>query len=440
MADNRSPDAASLHGRRVTRLARAGYMGLALFMGTVGVWAVAAPMTGAVIASATFVSEHRVRRVQHPTGGVVSALHVREGVRVNAGDVLMRLDETVARTSLQIVSWQLDEALARAARLAAERDRAPAVEFPAALTARAEEPEMRRLLAAEARILAARAATRDGARAQLIKRLGQLRSEIEALGIQERGKAREAALNARELEAVRPLFQRKLVPLTRLSVLEREAAQLETSRGALQAQIAQSEARLAETELQIAQVDDDWQREALRELRETEARIAELAERKAAAEDQHRRLDIRAPVDGVVHQLAVNSVGAVLNPAEPVLTLVPVSEDLHLEARVQPSDYDQIHLGQSAKVRIHAFDPRTTRELVGTVARVASDTTRDSPQGPAYYAVRISLQPEQLALIAPHRITSGMQADVFITTSARTPLAYLVQPFSNQIARAFRER
>lgn len=440
MSDNTASRAAAEHARRVSRLARAGYAGLALFMGTVGVWAVATPMSGAVIASATFVAENRVRRVQHPAGGVVSALNVREGSRVSAGDVLLRLDETVARTSLQIVSWQLDEARARGARLAAERDRDSKILFPAALTERGDDPEMNRLLAAEARILSARAATRDGARAQLMKRIGQLRSEIEGLKVQERGKAREAALNARELEAVRSLFQRNLVPMTRVNTIERDAAQIETSRGALQSQIAQSEAKIAETELQINQIDDDWHREVLRELRETEARIAELIERKAAAEDQHRRLDIRAPVDGIVHQLAVNSIGAVLNPGEPVLTLVPVSEQLHLEARIQPADYDQVHLGQPVKVKLHAFNPRTMRELSGVVARVASDTTRDAPNGPAYYSVRIALAPDQMAMILPQQITSGMQADVFITTAARTPLTYLVQPFSDQIARAFRER
>lgn len=440
MSDNAAATAAAEHARRVARLARAGYVGLALFMGTVGVWAVATPMSGAVIASATFVAENRVRRVQHPAGGVVSALNVREGSRVSAGDVLLRLDETVARTSLQIVSWQLDEARARGARLAAERDRDPAILFPAALTERGDDPEMKRLLAAETRILSARAATRDGARAQLMKRIGQLRSEIEGLKVQERGKAREAALNGRELETVRSLFQRNLVPMTRVNTIERDAAQIETSRGALQSQIAQSEAKIAETELQITQIDDDWHREVLRELRETEARIAELIERKAAAEDQHRRLDIRAPVDGIVHQLAVNSIGAVLNPGEPVLTLVPVSEQLHLEARIQPADYDQVHLGQPVKVKLHAFNPRTMREMSGVVARVASDTTRDGPNGPAYYAVRIALSPDQMATIPPQQITSGMQADVFITTTARTPLTYLVQPFSDQIARAFRER
>lgn len=431
---------AAAHGRRAMRLARAGYTGLALFMGTVGVWAVVTPMSGAVIASATFVSENRVRQMRHPTGGVVSALHVREGSQVRAGDVLLRLDETIARTSLQIISWQLDEAMARAARLTAERDQTHAVAFPATLTARENDPEIRRLLAAEARMLVARTTTRDGARAQLIKRIGQLQNEIEGLRVQERGKTREAAINGRELETVRSLAQRNLVPQTRVNALDREAAQIETTRGALKSQIAQSEAKIAETELQITQVDDDWHRDVLRELRETEAKIAELAERKVAAEDQYRRLDIRAPLDGIVHHLAVNAIGAVINPTEPILTLVPVSEDLHLEARIQPSDHDQVHLGQPVKIKLHAFNPRTTRELTGVVARVASDTSRDGPNSPASYAVRISLEPDQFAAIAPQQIASGMQADIFITTSARTPLTYLVQPFADQIARAFRER
>lgn len=440
MSQALSDPASAGHYRRLKRLAHVGYSVLALFGGTLGAWAVLTPMSGAVVAPATFVSENRVRRVQHPSGGIVSALHVNEGSRVTAGETLLRLDETLARTTLQITKHQQLEAQARAARLVAERDRSNEITFPAHLSAHHGDVDLNAFLNAEVRLFKARATTREGARAQLIKRGDQLRSEIEGFRAQERGKVRESAINLRELDAVRGLFQRNLVPMSRVTVLERDAAQIETARGMLQAQIAMNEARIAETELQIVQIDDDWHREVLRELREVDTRLAELVEKRAAAEDQFNRLDLKSPIEGVVHQMAVNAIGAVLNAAEPVLVIVPVNENLQLEARIQPNDYDLLSIGQQVKIKLHAFNPRTMRELNGVVTRIPSDTTRDQANGQTYYAIRISVSPVDTAAIEPQQLAAGMQADVFIITSPRTPFSYLVQPLTDQFARAFRER
>lgn len=434
------PSAKIRHARMTRRLAHSGYTSLALFVGTIGVWAVYTPLTGAVIAPATFVVENSVRKVQHPTGGVVSVLHVREGDHVEPGDVLVRLDETIARTNLQITARQLDEARARAARLEAERDLQPSPRFPDALTSWLHDPEIAQLLAAETRIQQSRASARAGARLQLQKRIDQLHSEIAGLATQDAAKAKEAAMNARELQSVRSLFERNLAQMSRLSPLEREAAQIEGARGALQAQIAQVEGKIAEIELQILQVDEDWRNEVLRDLREAAARASELAERRVAAEDQFRKLDIRAPVGGVVHQLAVNTRGAVLNPGEPLMSIVPVGEMLSLEARIAPTDYDQVRIGQPVRIKLHAFNPRATPELNGSVARMAADTSRDTQNAASAYTIRVSVSPEALAAIAPQQLKAGMQAEVFIKTTERTPGSYIVQPFIDQIARAFRER
>jgi HlyD family secretion protein len=443
MTHHQDPDAAGQVHRHLTltrKLARAGYAGLALFAGTVGVWAVSMPVGGAVIASAVFVSENNVRRVQHPGGGIVNALLVREGERVAPGQVLLRLDETMAGANLQIISRQLEDARARAARLEAERDTLPAPRFPDSLLARSHDPDVAKVMAAETRIQESRTAARAGTRNQLVKRILQLRSEISGLNVQLVAKAREGAHNARELDTVRSLFQRNLVQMSRLSPLERDAALIEGVRGALEAQIAQAEGKIAETELQIIQIDTDWRSEVLRDLRETEGRIAELAERRAAAEDQFRRLDIRAPIGGVVHQLAINTVGAVLNPGEPLMLIVPTEEQLSLEARIAPTDYDLVHIGQEVRVRLHAFNQRLQPELNGVVARMAPDTSRDSQNSASLYTIRVSIPARELERLAPNQVAAGMQAEVFLRTSERSAVRYLVQPLSDQIARAFKER
>ncbi len=431
---------ADKHAAMASRLGRGGYVACALFAGTVGVWTVSASLSSAVIASASFVVENNVKKIQHASGGVVSELKVRDGDRVAAGDLLVRFDETAARTNLQIIARQLDETSARISRLEAERDQAQHLAFPDQLIQRRSQRDVALLLAAETRLFEARAAARGGMRAQLVKRTMQMRSEIAGLTFQSSAKAREAEVNARELSAVRGLYQRNLVNVSRLSLLERDAALIDGSRGMLGAQIAQAESKIAETELQIVQIDEDLRSEVLRDLRESEARIAELSERHAAASDQFQRLDVRAPTSGFIHQLAINNTGSVVNPAEPIMLIVPSEERLHVEARIQPVDYDQLKLGQDVKIRIHAFNQRTTPEINGTVSRMAADVSRESQNGTTFYTIRIAVPPEELERIAPLQIKAGMQAEAFIRTGERTPSSYILKPLADQISRAFKER
>lgn len=433
-------DAAGLHASRVRRLGRSGYLAIGVFVATVGGWMATASLSGAVIAPAFFVVENNVKKVQHANGGIVSDLMVREGDAVHAGDVLLRLDQTIARTNLQIISRQLDEARAGGARLMGERDMAARPAFPIELTARAEEPGIQSLMAAELRLFDARAKARQGMRAQLAKRISQLRSEITGLAGQLSAKASEQTLNARELENVRGLFKRNLVPTSRLAQLERDAVSLEGFRSQLAAQIAQSEGKIAEIELQILQIDEEHRGEVLRDLRENQARILELTERRAAADDQFRRTEVRAPASGIVHQLAVHNSGGVINAGEPVMLIVPSEEQLHLEARINPADYDQVQLGQDVVVRIHAFNQRTTPELFGSVSRVSADVSRETQSGAPYYVIRIALPRTEIERVAPMQIKAGMQAEAFVRTIDRSPSSFLLKPLSDQFARAFRER
>jgi HlyD family secretion protein len=257
---------------------------------------------------------------------------------------------------------------------------------------------------------------------------------------QQAARDRQAVLIQEELLGVRELYQKNLVSLSRKAVLEREAANLEGQMGQLLAAVAQAESRIGETQLQIIQIDDTLREEVMKELREIQARSAELVERRVAAEDQLKRIEIRAPSAGFVHQLAVHTVGGVITPAEPVMMIVPVEDGLQMEARILPPDIDQMVLGQSAQIKLHAFNQRTTPELKGKVSRISADTSRDQQTGSVFYTIRVNVEPGELARLAPHRISAGMQADVFVKTGDRTPLEFIVKPLKDQIAKAFRER
>lgn len=430
---------ASRTGRSIRRLTLAGYVVCASLVFGFGGWAAVATLSGAVIAPATIVVESNLKKVQHPTGGVIGEINVREGSPVRAGDVVVRLDETVTRANLAVVVKQLDELTGRRARLIAERDGADAIAFPEDLTARAASEDVATILKGEAMVFTARREAREGQKAQLRERVSNLRQEIEALDSQINARASQLRLISEELVGVKDLFQRNLVPITRINPLYREEARLNGEVGALRANIAQSRIRIAETELQIIQIDQDLRAEVLRDLRETEAKIAELAERRIAAQDQLKRIDIRAPQDGLVHQLAVFTVGGVIAPGETLMMIVPQTEALAIEAKVAPQDIDQVFVGRDAFVRMTAFNQRTTPELTGHVSRVSPDATKDQQTGLHYFVARIEVPPEELAKLGSLKLMPGMPAEVHIPTGDRTAMSYFLKPLTDQVARAFKE-
>jgi HlyD family secretion protein len=417
-----------------------GVSAVALFGGTIGLWAAASPLSGAVVAPGQFVVDSNVKKIQHQTGGVVSVLHVKEGAFVKAGDIILQLDETVTKANLQIVVKQLDELLARQARLEAERDQRNELVLSPILQARIDLPDVAKSVADETRLMVTRRSQRDGQRQQLSKRIEQLREEIAGVNAQTASREQQIRFLEQELGGVRDLYKRNLVPITRLMPLEREAANMLGQRGQLVASRAQSEGRIAETTIQLLQLDIDMQTEVGKELREIQAKSAELLERKVAAEDQLRRVDIRAPIDGYVHQLAVHTVGGVISPAEPAMMIVPLNEELQIEARVTPTDIDQLFIGQKTVTKVQAGNQRTTPELEGKVTRIAADVTREQQTGQTYYTVRISTPVTELAKLGDLKIISGMQAESYMQTVQRTPFEYMMKPLLDQFNRAFRER
>jgi HlyD family secretion protein len=359
---------------------------------------------------------------------------------VKAGDVLLRLDETVTRTTHQILSRQLDEFSVKSSRLVAERDGLKAPDFAAAILARAASPDIAELIAAERRLFEVRRTSREGLRSQLRKRIGQLSEEIRGLRAQQVAKDREARIIAVELAGVETLYRQKLVQLTRLSELQRGQAAIEGQIGQLIASIAQAEGKIAEISLQIMQIDDDLRAEVSKELTEVRARESEAMERRAAIDAQLRQIELRAPVSGVVHQLAMHTIGGVLQPGEVAMLIVPGDVDLVVESRVAPTDVDQLAVGHSARVKILAGNRASVPEITGRLSQVGADIRRDERTNLSYYAARIVLEPAEIARLAPLRLIPGMQAEVFIETEARRPIDFLLKPISDHFRRALTER
>lgn len=413
---------------------------LTLLVVGVGGLAATTELSGAVIASGLLVVDSNVKKVQHPTGGVVGNLLVRDGVHVRAGDVVVRLDETVTRANLAIVVKAMDELSARQARLEAERDGDDTLSFPESLTSRKDNPDVARILNAEQRLFDLRRIARSGQRSQLSERVEQLKEEVRGLAGQANAKGTEIELIGKELQAVRDLWQKNLVSISRLTQLERESARLEGERGQLTAAIAQAKGKISEVELQILQLDQDLRSEVAKELREIQARYAELVERKVTAEDQLKRIDIRAPIDGVVHQLAVHTVGGVIQPGEQLMLIVPDAEKLIVEVRINPQDVDQIRTGQRAVLRFAAFNQRTTPEIYGTVSQVSADIVLEQRTGAGFFVVRIALSEKEVSRLGGVKLVAGMPVESFIETGQRSIFSYLTKPIADHGMRAFRDR
>ena len=406
----------------------------------VGGWAATTEISGALIAPGSIVVDSNVKKVQHPTGGVVGELRVRDGDRVKAGDVVVRLDETVTRANLAIVTKGLNELSARKARLEAERDGAEHIAFPPALLAQKDNADVAASMHSETRLFELRRTTRVGQKAQLRQRIGQLQEEITGLTAQQQAKAKEIKLIERELEGVRELYAKNLIQLQRLTQLEREATRLDGERGQLIAAGAQARGKISELELQIIQIDQELSSEVAKEMRDVDAKLGEFVERKVTAEDQLKRIEIRAPQDGTVFQSTVHTVGGVVSAGDAIMLIVPAADNLTVEAKVNPQDIDRLQLGQTALLRFSAFNQQTTPEIYGSVTRISADTSTDQRTGVPYYTIRIGMAPEEVARLGENRLVPGMPLEAFVQTGQRTVMSYLIKPLFDQLTRAFRER
>ncbi len=424
--------------RSLHRHLLAGLTTLVVLGGGMGGWAATTELSGAVVAPGLVVVDSHVKKVQHPTGGVIGEIRVREGDRVRAGDLVVRLDETITRANLAVVTKALDELAARQGRLEAERDGLDRIRVKHELALRVAQPEVRDLLWSEQSLFELRRKAREGQRAQLKSQVEQLKEQIGGLELQAQAKGDEVKLIASELKGVDELYLKNLVPITRVTALKREETRLRGEQGQLIAGVAQAKGKISETELQTLQIDQELRSEVAKELRDIQAKSAELAEKRVAAEDQLKRIDIRSPQDGIVHELAVHTVGGVIAPGDALMLVVPQADDLAIEVRVQPQDIDQLKVGQDAVLRLSAFNQRTTPEVRGRISRIAADLTQDSKTGAAYYKARIAAEEDEMRQLNELKLVPGMPVEAFIRTGERTALSYLTKPLTDQMNRAFR--
>ncbi len=431
-------------GRGYERELRTGLRILIAGTVVVGGWMTLVPLAGAVVVPGNLVVQSSVKTIQHPTGGIVAEIKVDNGKRVAAGDLLLRLDPTQVQANLQTVSKQLDEVRAKIARLTAERDGLEQLEFPSQLTSRMSEDNVRAVVASETSLFKARQNTRQSQKDLQQGRVSQLTEEITGLEAQSVSKTKQIELINGELTGVQDLYDKRLVPLTRLTTLQREAARIDGERGQLVSSIAETKSKIGEAQLQIVKVDQDFRSEVVKDLGEALAKEGELVERGVAARDQLDRIEMRAPTSGVIHQLNVHTIGGVIKSGDTVMEIVPDSDDLEVEAHVQPKDIDHVRKGQNAFVRFSTLNQRTTPQLSGEVIFVSADTTQDahapaSAGGSSFYTVRIILSEEERRRMGDVQLIPGMQAEVFMQTGKRTMMSYLLKPVIEQMGRAFTE-
>ena len=410
---------------------------LVLLLGFGG-WAATAKLSGAVIGHGVVVVDGNVKKIQHRAGGIVGEILVRNGTRVAEGDLLIRMDDTITRANLAIVTKQIDQLAARRLRLVAERDGLATMATGEA-TPLDKIEDGQSYIHAEQALFAARRATLQSQQRQLRERIGQIGQETDGLTVRLRAKEQELSWVEQELVRVRSLSGQQLIQFNRLAELERLKAQLDGERGQLIAEIARAGARITETELQILQLDQDRRTEIVTELRDVDNKLAELEEQQITAEDELKRVEIRAPQDGIVHELAVHTIGGVIGPGETVMQIVPVNDSLVVEARIMPADIDQLHPGQDAVLRFSAFNQRTTPEVFAKVETVAADLVTNPQTGEAWYSIRARISAEEMAKLGNLTLLSGMPVEVFVKTGDRTAMSYLLKPLSDQLARAMNE-
>jgi HlyD family secretion protein len=430
-------------GRAYENELRTGLRVLIVGVVLIGGWAGFVPLSAAVTVPGNLVVQSNVKAIQHPTGGVVAEIAVNNGMRVEAGQLLVRLDATQARSSLQVLNKQLDDYHAKIARLVAERDGLAEPEFPSDMMARSADPGVKAILASELSVFAARVNARKSQKDLLESRVEQLGEEIGGLDSQLKSKASQIDLIGGELKGVQDLYDKRLVPLTRLTTLQRESARIDGERGQMTSAIAETKAKIGEAQLQIVKIDQDFRTDVVKELNDAQGKEAELTEHAVQAKDLLDRIELRSPTAGVVNQLTVHTIGGVIRAGDTIMEVVPDSDDLQIEAHVQPKDIDDVKMGQTALVAFSALNARTTPKVNGVVSYVSADASKDKDQisatGPVF-TVRVTIPEEERRRLGDAQLVAGMPAELFVKSGSHTMLSYLFKPINEQLSHAFIER
>ena len=417
-----------------SRVAAATVLAVGL-IGGCGGWAVHAQLTGAVIAQGKVAVRKQVKLIQHRDGGIVGEILVTNGDAVNAGDVLIRLDETQTRAELGVLKGQLAELQGRRARHAAERDGAASIDFHHGFEG---DPATSEIARGETRLFNENRAVREARREQLSLQIAQFGDQITGLVAQQEANANERKLVKDDLDRLTPLYTKGFIEIGKIRTMERDLVKIEGLKGEIDANIARVKGQISESRIKIIELDQQARTDGQRDLRDVDGKLGELQERIVAAQDRLSRMVIRSPISGSVNELAVHSVNGVIAPKDTLMSIVPDTADLVVEAKVAPTDIDQAVAGQAARLRFSAFNQRTTPEVAGTVETIGAAATLDPSTGQPYYLSTIAIA-GGLKQVAGKPIVPGMPVEVFLSTGERTALSYLIKPFTDQMMKSFRE-
>ena len=427
-------------GRTYDRYLMVGIIGIASLFGFL-LLAMFMPIQGAVIAPGTIVVKGKPKVLQHLDGGIVGEILVRDGDIVKEGDVVMRLDPTALSANRDLLINRLFEARAQQARLKAERDNVSRIDWDSVFTAEERTDAVEKLISDQSELFQTRRRAVSGQVAQLRARMDQQRDQIAGVSSLIKSRQQQLTLVDKQLQGQQILVQKNVIKDVYSSILqlEREQASLRGEIASSRADISRTRSAIGETEIEILQARRTFQEQVLTDLRATESQVSDLREQLITAEDQTGRIDILAPVSGVVHNLAVTTVGGVITPANPIMEIIPSDTALIIEARIDPASVDQVYVGQPTNVRMSAFNQRVTPELFGEVTSVAANINSDPVTGIPFYIVKVEVPADQLARLNGQALIPGMPAEAYMQTDQRSIWNYLIKPASDQLSRAMRE-
>ncbi len=420
---------------------RFGYLMIVLVFGFLGGWSVLAPLGSAALAPGSVTVEGYRKTVQHLEGGIVKAIHVRDGDNIVKGQVLVELEDTSSSAQLETLRGQLFSALAREARLTAERDGKPTVTYPSDLKNAVNDPRALEAMRVQDQSFNVRKRSRDGEMEIFKEQRRQLVTKIEGIKSQRASRKSLAASLSKDLVDFRAMLEEGYVEKQKVSELERRLAEAEGDEGDFAANIATAQTQISEIALKILQIDKEFQREVIEELSKVQAELSELREKTQWLEDTVTRTVIKAPESGMVLGLTVHTLGAVIAPGGHLLDIVPQQEKLVVEAQVSPIDIDRVHIGQTSEIRFSAFKSAITPKVAGRLITLSADRLTDEKNEVSYYLARVEVDKTGLEDLRKRGLIllPGMPAEVLINTGDRTFFEYLMQPLSNIFARSLIE-
>lgn len=416
-----------------------GFATLILLVGGLGAWSVFTTLSGAIISPGQIEVSQNRQVVQHPDGGVVSEIFAREGMKVAAGDILMRLVGSELQSERVIIDDQLLELGARHARLDAQSKAASLLVFPTDLVKVAETTGAADILAGQQSLFASQTEILAQTMDQRQTRISQIDNQIEGITAQQDAIRTQIGLLETEVATQRDLLNKGLTQSARVSALDRELAQLKGRLGELTSARAEAAGRITEIEIEMTAIVTQQREKAAAELRDVAANLLELDERKRALIEKMSRLEIRSPASGLVLGLQVTTPNAVIRPADALMYVVPQDRPLLVAARVPVTHVDEVHSGQDVRLVFSALPSRLVPELFGKVTLVSADALSDERTGMSYFRAEVALDPDALKTLGEVQLVPGMPVDVYIRTGDRTPLSYLLKPFTDYFRAAFRE-